>query len=94
MLTKYVDTNIRVGIYAKRPTRNMVATAKRHNYNAVYPWRFRCSFCGQEWEGCEISVGVDLANVSCSNCYSDAVRLTQIKIEVCEANDFEEDEPA
>lgn len=72
----------------------MVTTAKRHYYNAVWPWEFCCQGCKLRWGGRYIEVGVDLDKVSCSNCYSDNVRLTQIKIEVLEDSDFSEGGPA
>lgn len=89
MITKIVRSYIQVGAKAVRPLERMIQSAKRHNHNDVWPWEFTCMECRTRWGGSAIAVGVELPKVSCSNCYSEFVRLTKLKIEVCEASDFD-----
>ena len=67
-----------------------VACAKRHCDMAVFdlpdfcyaePYRFRCHRCGQVWSAADMFSGFDVAKVTCSNCYSDNVSMTAIKIQ-------------
>ncbi len=45
----------------------------------VDPLRFWCRDCKTTWGGYELTVGVDAKTVSCSNCYSDNITLTEIR---------------
>ena len=51
----------------------------------VYPNMLRCHRCGTYWAA-DTPLSIELKNVTCSNCYSDAVFMSSVKIQRFEVN--------
>jgi hypothetical protein len=51
--------------------------AERFCADAVDPWAFRCARCGLEWSDPPY---LDYRDVTCSNCYSDRVVITIVRL--------------
>ena len=79
MTTAIIKCSIQAGKFSKNPIRQMVKRGEQLGAVATDPWEFRCSDCRLRWE---VSPMTDIRTVVCSNCYSDKVRLTAIRIEV------------
>lgn len=84
MTTKVIKCRIAVGKNAYLPQARVNALTNKLGSVNDTPWGFRCGTCKQEFGGTEVSVGLDLRTVSCSNCYSDDMYLIAIRISVPE----------
>lgn len=51
----------------------------------VYPHIFHCRRCGLTWKA-DVPMNTDLKDVTCSNCYGDAVFMSSVKIQRFEVN--------
>lgn len=49
----------------------------------VYPNMLRCRQCGTYWAA-DIPLSTDIKDVTCSNCYSDQVCMSSVKIQLFE----------
>lgn len=49
----------------------------------VYPNMLRCRQCGTYWAACT-PLNTDIEEVTCSNCYSDQVFMSSVKIQLFE----------
>lgn len=80
MTTSIVKCRIAVGKNAYLPYAKMNGLGNRLGSVSNTPWSFRCNTCKQVYG--EMSTTSDLCTVSCSNCYSDDMFLTEIQINV------------
>jgi Zn finger protein HypA/HybF involved in hydrogenase expression len=74
-----IKCSIEAGKFAANPIRQMVRRGEQLGAIATDPLEFRCSDCRLRWEA---DTFTDVRTVVCSNCYSDKVRMTAIRIEV------------
>lgn len=85
MTTKIIDCHIRIGCKAKNPRAAVERAAERHGAVDWTGWEIVCGdrTCRMSGgTGSELSVGMDLKTVSCSNCYGDDVWLTKIRLQI------------
>lgn len=82
-----VPCNIAIGKHNPGSYREMLTFADKKGSVNTLPLEFRCSDCGVRWQAS--SETIDVRMVSCSNCYSDHVRLTAIKISVPDLSDID-----
>ncbi len=87
MTTRIMKCTIHVG---KKAMAYVWRSARDTGAWGIDPWGFKCCDCGIEWGGIEISSTTRFSDVSCSNCYSDKVLLTAVRLDIPGAEDFED----
>jgi DNA-directed RNA polymerase subunit RPC12/RpoP len=75
MLTTKALTTILVG--SKSAQRRLREMAERFHADAVDPLEYKCLRCHLEWDDSPVT---DYRTVTCSNCYSDRVVLTMVRL--------------
>lgn len=51
-----------------------------HASDGYDPWVFQCRSCGCKWDATDFA-GQNFETVACSNCYSEKVSITQVRLE-------------
>ncbi len=92
MTTRIMQCSIAVGCKSRNPRAKIDKLTKDSGAFLVSPWGFLCIDCQTEWGDTAISVSTDIRTVSCSNCYSDRVVLTAVRLTIPDAADFATDD--
>lgn len=76
-----IRCRIRIGKNARAPLKQMrrAADKKHPGWFGIDPETVRCGDCGCKWDTSSLA---QVETVSCSNCYSDNVWLTALRVEM------------
>lgn len=77
---------IKVGKEAKEPIARMMRVGNDHGSVNTRPEWFKCHDCKIKWSARYAQI--DLRTISCSNCYSDNIRLLRLRINVPEPHEL------
>jgi hypothetical protein len=85
MITKIIPCSIRCEPGAKRKLNKLAED--RDGFSARGE-KFACTKCFSVWEAGDFSGAFEPDTVTCSNCYSNKVIVTQARVQIMEPNDY------